>query len=157
MTGGKGSPPAARVLINEIEGHLLVAAAQAQGRTAAARFTAPFDWLDDDRRREVEERFEAEYLALARSSWQRTAERAGRLRGEYEGGTARCGAGCWPGSCWGRARCSGARASCCWSRPWGAGSQRAVGLQPGGRSRDRSWRTSSSTTSSRVASTQPAL
>ncbi|MEU1874516.1 hypothetical protein RKD37_000901 [Streptomyces ambofaciens] len=84
MTGGKDSPPAARVLINEIEGHLLVAATRAQGRTASARFTAPFDWLDDDRRREVEERFEAEYLALARSSWQRTAERAGRLRGEYE-------------------------------------------------------------------------
>ncbi|MET7325681.1 hypothetical protein [Streptomyces sp. NPDC005549] len=84
MTGGEGRPPAARVLINEIEGHLLVAATRAEGRTAAARFTAPFDWLGDDRRREVEERFEAEYLALARSSWQHTAERAGRLRGEYE-------------------------------------------------------------------------
>nr|WP_206209645.1 hypothetical protein [Streptomyces sp. SID10362] len=63
---------------------MLVAATRAEGRTAAARFTAPFDWLGDDRRREVEERFEAEYLVLARESWQRTAERAGRLRGEYE-------------------------------------------------------------------------
>ncbi|OWA13964.1 hypothetical protein B9W62_02975 [Streptomyces sp. CS113] len=74
----------ARALVGEIEGHLLVAAARAEGRTAAARFTAPFDWLGDARRREVEERFEAEYLTLARTSWQRTAERAGRLRGEYE-------------------------------------------------------------------------
>lgn len=84
MTGGDGLPPTARGLVDEIEGHLLVAATRAQGRTAAARFTAPFDWLDDERRREVEERFETEYLALARDSWQRTAERAGRLRGEYE-------------------------------------------------------------------------
>ncbi|MFG2317040.1 hypothetical protein [Streptomyces tendae] len=84
MTGGDSLPPIARALVGEIEGHLLVAAARAEGRTAAARFTAPFDWLGDARRREVEERFEAEYLALARTSWQRTAERAGRLRGEYE-------------------------------------------------------------------------
>ncbi|CAM5615094.1 hypothetical protein STENM36S_06930 [Streptomyces tendae] len=84
MSGGEGRPQAARVLIDEIEGHLLVAATRAQGRTAAVRFTAPFDWLGDDRRQEVEERFEAEYLALARNSWRRTAERAGRLREEYE-------------------------------------------------------------------------
>ncbi|MFJ6912322.1 hypothetical protein ACIQUX_00010 [Streptomyces sp. NPDC101133] len=84
MSGGDSRPSAARALVREIEGHLLVAATRAEGRTAAARFTAPFDWLGDDRRREVEERFEAEYLVLARESWQRTAERAGRLRGEYE-------------------------------------------------------------------------
>ncbi|AIV32510.1 hypothetical protein LMJ38_16390 [Streptomyces sp. R1] len=84
MTGGDRLPPAARALVDEIEGHLLVAATRAEGRTAAARFTAPFDWLGDDRRQEVAERYEAEYLALARDSWQRTAERAGRLRGEYE-------------------------------------------------------------------------
>ncbi|WP_435253056.1 hypothetical protein [Streptomyces tendae] len=84
MSGGDSRPSAARALVSEIEGHLLVAATRAEGRTAAARFTAPFDWLGDDGRRDVEERFEAEYLALARASWQRTAERAGRLRGEYE-------------------------------------------------------------------------
>jgi hypothetical protein len=84
VTGRDSHPSTARVLINEIEGHLLVAAAREEGRTAAARFTAPFDWLSGHRRLEVEERFEAEYLALARGSWQRTAERAGQLRGEYE-------------------------------------------------------------------------
>ncbi|NNN30128.1 hypothetical protein HLK59_07080 [Streptomyces sp. S3(2020)] len=70
--------------LNDIEGHLLLAATREEGRTAAERFTAPLDWLTDAQRAEVERRFEAEYLALARSSWQRTAVRAGRLRDEYE-------------------------------------------------------------------------
>ncbi|MFF4362794.1 hypothetical protein [Streptomyces sp. NPDC001604] len=75
----------AHVLLNEIEGHLLIAAAREEGRTAAARFSAPFDWLTQAQREEVERRFEAEYLAVARSSWQHTAERAHELREEYEG------------------------------------------------------------------------
>ncbi|MFF0513401.1 hypothetical protein [Streptomyces sp. NPDC004250] len=82
---GEGVPPAAaRALINEIEGHLLVAATREEGRTAAARFSASLDQLTGHQLRQVEDRFEAEYLALSRASWQRTAERAGRLRGEYE-------------------------------------------------------------------------
>ncbi|MBY8346033.1 hypothetical protein LXH13_36235 [Streptomyces spinosirectus] len=74
----------AQVLLNEIEGHLLIAATREEGRTAAARFSAPFDWLPQDRREEVERRFETEYLALARASWQHTAERAAEVRDEYE-------------------------------------------------------------------------
>ncbi|MDC0769121.1 hypothetical protein [Streptomyces sp. HD] len=70
--------------LNDIEGHLLLAATREEGRTAAARFSAPLDWLTDAQRCEVERRFEAEYLALARASWQHSAERAGRLRDEYE-------------------------------------------------------------------------
>jgi hypothetical protein len=77
------SPHDTRTLLNDIEGHLLLAAARAEGRSAAARFTAPLHWLTDAQREEVERRFEAEYLALARASWQRTAARAGELRGEY--------------------------------------------------------------------------
>jgi hypothetical protein len=73
-----------RALINDIEGHLLVAAVREEGRAAAERFTAPFDWLTAGQREEVERRFEAEYLVLARTSWWRTAQRAGELRGEYE-------------------------------------------------------------------------
>ncbi|GHF23528.1 hypothetical protein GCM10018772_56660 [Streptomyces fumanus] len=73
-----------RTLLDEIEGHLLVAAARAEGRSAARRFTAPFDWLTEWQRKEIEDRFEAGYLALSRTSWQRTAERAGQLRAEYE-------------------------------------------------------------------------
>jgi hypothetical protein len=70
--------------VNDIEGHLLLAATREEGRTAAACFSAPLYWLTDAQRGEVERRFEAEYLALARASWQHTAVRAGRLRDEYE-------------------------------------------------------------------------
>ncbi|MFJ1967840.1 hypothetical protein ACIO93_04130 [Streptomyces sp. NPDC087903] len=73
-----------RALVNEIEGHLLIAAAHEEGRRAAAHFSAPLVWLTDSQREEVERRFEAEYLVLARTSWQRTAERAIEVRGEYE-------------------------------------------------------------------------
>ncbi|MDC2954504.1 hypothetical protein PO587_08535 [Streptomyces gilvifuscus] len=73
-----------RVLVNEVEGHLLIAAAHRDGHAAAARFSAPFDWLTRAQREEVERRFEAEYLVLARASWEHTAERAREVRGEYE-------------------------------------------------------------------------
>lgn len=70
--------------LNDIEGHLLIAAAHTEGRTAAARFTARLDWLTDGQRQEVHRHFEAEYLVLTRLSWQRTAERGRQLREEYE-------------------------------------------------------------------------
>lgn len=70
--------------LHDVEGHLLLAATREEGRTAAARFSAPLHWLTEGQRGEVERRFEAEYLALARASWQHTAARAGRLRDEYE-------------------------------------------------------------------------
>jgi hypothetical protein len=70
--------------LNDIEGHLLIAAAHAESRTAAARFTARLDWLTDAQRDEVERQFEAEYLTLTRLSWQRTAERGRQLRDEYK-------------------------------------------------------------------------
>ncbi|MXM67281.1 hypothetical protein GR925_28580 [Streptomyces sp. HUCO-GS316] len=73
-----------RAMLSEIEGHLLLAATREQGRRAAAQFSAPLDWLTDCQRKEVERRFEEQYLELARASWQRTAERALQMRGEYE-------------------------------------------------------------------------
>ncbi|KOG28603.1 hypothetical protein [Streptomyces resistomycificus] len=73
-----------RTLLNDIEGHLLLAATRVEGRTAATRFTAPLHWLTDAQREEVERRFETEYLTLAHTSWQRTATRAAELRHEYE-------------------------------------------------------------------------
>ncbi|MFJ3656186.1 hypothetical protein ACIPPR_23125 [Streptomyces nigra] len=69
--------------LNDIEGHLLLAATRAEGRTAAERFCEPLHWLTLTQREEVERRFEEEYLTLARASWQRTADRAGELREEY--------------------------------------------------------------------------
>lgn len=70
--------------LGDVEGHLLLAATRQEGRTAAARFSAPLHWLTEGQRGEVERRFEAEYLALARASWQHTAVRAGELRDAYE-------------------------------------------------------------------------
>ncbi|GGW45735.1 hypothetical protein GCM10010503_22880 [Streptomyces lucensis JCM 4490] len=74
-----------RTLVQEIEGHLLLAAAREEGRAAAARLTARLGWLTDTQRHELEGRFEEEYLALARASWRRTAERAEELRQDYAG------------------------------------------------------------------------
>ncbi|MFF5013353.1 hypothetical protein [Streptomyces sp. NPDC001165] len=77
-------PQDARTLVNEIEGHLLAAAAREEGRTAAARLSARLCWLTDSQREDLEGAFETEYLALARISWRRTADRGEELRREYE-------------------------------------------------------------------------
>ncbi|MEU6668983.1 hypothetical protein [Streptomyces sp. NPDC046727] len=73
-----------RDLVRQIEGHLLLAAAREEGRTAAARLSSRLGWLTDTQREDVEGQFEAAYLVLARLSWQRTAERAEELRQAYE-------------------------------------------------------------------------
>ncbi|MEU1408866.1 hypothetical protein ABZ471_42510 [Streptomyces sp. NPDC005728] len=73
-----------RALVQEIEGHLLLAAAREEGRTAAARAVSRLGWLTDTQRDDLERHFETEYLALARTSWRRTAERAEELRHSYE-------------------------------------------------------------------------
>ncbi|MEU6777521.1 hypothetical protein [Streptomyces sp. NPDC046759] len=73
-----------RTLVREIEGHLLLAAAREEGRTAAARTASRLGWLTGAQREELEREFEAEYVALSRRSWQRTAERAEELRHTYE-------------------------------------------------------------------------
>ncbi|MGW2719331.1 hypothetical protein [Streptomyces sp. NPDC001492] len=70
--------------LNEVEGYLLLASVRDQGHAAALRFTASLDGLTEGQRAEVERRFEAEYIGLARTSWQRTAERSRDLREEYE-------------------------------------------------------------------------
>lgn len=71
-------------LVRDIEGHLLLAAAREEGRTAAARVACRLGWLTDAQREEAERQFEAEYLSLARTSWRRTAERAAELQRTYE-------------------------------------------------------------------------
>ncbi|MEU0005115.1 hypothetical protein ABZ079_12675 [Streptomyces sp. NPDC006314] len=84
MTTGEDHDQGARALVQEIEGHLLLAAAREEGRTAAARVTSRLGWLTDAQREDVERHFETEYLTLARASWRRTAERAEELRQTYE-------------------------------------------------------------------------
>ncbi|WP_030986849.1 hypothetical protein [Streptomyces sp. NRRL WC-3744] len=73
-----------RDLVRQIEGHLLLAAAREEGRTAAVRLSSRLGWLTDSQRDDMQRQFEAEYLALARLSWHRTAERAQELRQAYE-------------------------------------------------------------------------
>ncbi|MCI3274080.1 hypothetical protein [Streptomyces cylindrosporus] len=77
-------PVDTEAFLNDIEGHLLLASARDESRAAAHRFTAPLDWLTEGQRAEVERRFQAEYLALARASWEHTATRGRELRAEYE-------------------------------------------------------------------------
>ncbi|MFJ8008547.1 hypothetical protein [Streptomyces fagopyri] len=73
-----------RVLISELEGHLLIEATRAEGRTEAARFARSLPWLTDTQREEVEEVYARDHLALTRRSWERTALRGRELRAEYE-------------------------------------------------------------------------
>ncbi|MFI1767136.1 hypothetical protein ACH41H_34490 [Streptomyces sp. NPDC020800] len=73
-----------RTLVQEIEGHLLLAAAREEGRTAAVRVASRLGWLTDSQRDDLERNFETEYLTLARTSWRHTAERAEELRHTYE-------------------------------------------------------------------------
>ncbi|MCX4996499.1 hypothetical protein OG739_27780 [Streptomyces longwoodensis] len=73
-----------RDLVRQIEGHLLLAAAREEGRTAARRIGDRMSGLTGPERVELEQQLETEYLALARLSWRRTAERAEELRRSYE-------------------------------------------------------------------------
>ncbi|MEW2615342.1 hypothetical protein AB0937_35185 [Streptomyces sp. NPDC047880] len=84
MTAMERLPVDLRAFHNEVEGHLLAAAAREEAHTAAARFAAGLDWLTEGQQAEVERLFAAEHLALARASWQHTARRDEELRSEYE-------------------------------------------------------------------------
>ncbi|MFI1422360.1 hypothetical protein ACH4VX_31225 [Streptomyces sp. NPDC020731] len=84
MSGRDGSFVDMEALLNEIEGHLLVDAARAEARTAAAELTAGLGWLTEHQREEITRRFTERYLALSRTSWRRTARRGEELRAQYE-------------------------------------------------------------------------
>ncbi|MER7482743.1 hypothetical protein ABTX60_34765 [Streptomyces sp. NPDC126510] len=84
MTAMEGFPVDLRAFHNEVEGHLLAAAAREEARAAADRFAAGLDRLPEVERAEVARRFAAEHLVLSQASWQRTARRAEELRREYE-------------------------------------------------------------------------
>jgi hypothetical protein len=84
MTAMDDRPLEAGALISELEGHLLIEAARAEGRAEAVRFTRSLAWLTDTQREEVEARYQETHLALTRRSWERTAQRGRELRVEYE-------------------------------------------------------------------------
>ncbi|MFE6159474.1 hypothetical protein ACFQ7F_11260 [Streptomyces sp. NPDC056486] len=74
-----------RAMVQDVEGYLLLSATRDEGRAAAIRVTARLDWLTGSQREELERYLETECLALARVSWQRTADRAEELGRTYEG------------------------------------------------------------------------
>ncbi|MFD8422155.1 hypothetical protein [Streptomyces sp. NPDC059466] len=84
MTAMDDRPVDPRALISELEGHLLIEAARAEGRAEAARFARSLAWLTDTQREEVERSYVDDYLGLTRRSWERTALRGRELRAEYE-------------------------------------------------------------------------
>lgn len=84
MTAMDDRPVRVRAFINDVEGHLLVAAARAEGRTAARHFTERLPWLTDTQRAEVERLYAEEHLSLTRHGWQHIARRGRQLRAEYE-------------------------------------------------------------------------
>ncbi|MCF3120894.1 MULTISPECIES: hypothetical protein [Streptomyces] len=73
-----------RALINEVEGHLLVESARAEGRAAARQFTGRLPWLTETQRAEVEDLYTEEHLSRTRHGWQQVARRSTQLRAEYE-------------------------------------------------------------------------
>ncbi|MGW3199336.1 hypothetical protein ACWDBD_33210 [Streptomyces sp. NPDC001118] len=90
-----------RALVRAIEGHLFLAAAREEGRTATARAASRLGWLTEAQRDVLEREFEAEYVAVSRLSWQRTAQRGEELRQCMRAATGLCGSACWRGCSWG--------------------------------------------------------
>ncbi|MFC7846536.1 hypothetical protein [Streptomyces sp. NPDC057382] len=84
MTARDETPVDLRAFHNDVEGHLLAAAAHREARAAAARCAAALDRLTAAQRAQVEHVFAEEHLALTRASWQHTARRSAELRAEYE-------------------------------------------------------------------------
>lgn len=84
MTAMDERPQDGLALVNEIEGHLLLAAARDEARAAATRLSERLYWLTNSQRDDLERQFETAYLGVARTSWLRTVERGEELRREYE-------------------------------------------------------------------------
>ncbi|MGW1895079.1 hypothetical protein ACWCP6_33290 [Streptomyces sp. NPDC002004] len=72
-----------RVLINEIEGHLLLEATRAEGRAAAVRFVDRLGWPTDSQREDIERLYAEEFMETSRRAWQHTARRAAQLAADY--------------------------------------------------------------------------
>ncbi|MGA4880779.1 hypothetical protein [Streptomyces lydicamycinicus] len=71
-------------LANEVEGYLLVQAEQELARREAEALCARLDWLTTGQAEELARHYTEQRLGLTRQALQATADRAQRLRGEYE-------------------------------------------------------------------------
>ncbi|WP_030410416.1 hypothetical protein [Streptomyces sp. NRRL S-1448] len=71
-------------LANEVEGYLLAQAEREQARREAAALCARLTWLTTGQAEDLARHYTEQRLGLTRQALQATADRAKRLRGEYE-------------------------------------------------------------------------
>ncbi|MFD8542446.1 hypothetical protein [Streptomyces sp. NPDC059649] len=71
-------------LANEVEGYLLVQAEREQARREAEALCARLTWLTTGQAQDLARHYTDQRLGLTRQALQVTADRAKRLRGEYE-------------------------------------------------------------------------
>ncbi|WP_330461551.1 hypothetical protein OIB37_34585 [Streptomyces sp. NBC_00820] len=81
-----GPPPARRgpSVANEVEGYLLLHAEREQAEREAAALCARLPWLTTGQAEDLTRHYTEQRLGLTRQALQVTADRAKRLRGEYE-------------------------------------------------------------------------
>ncbi|MFJ8677698.1 hypothetical protein [Streptomyces sp. NPDC093589] len=85
-SGRDGLPPARQgvVLANEVEGYLLVQAEREQAQHEAEVLCRRLTWLTSGQVEELTRHYTEQRLGLTYQALQATADRAKRLRGEYE-------------------------------------------------------------------------
>ncbi|GAB7035741.1 hypothetical protein AB0G35_15480 [Streptomyces sp. NPDC021749] len=71
-------------LAHEVEGYLLVQAEREQARCEAEALCARLTWLTTGQAEDLTRHYTEQRLGLTRQALQATADRAKRLRGEYE-------------------------------------------------------------------------
>ncbi|MGW3151643.1 hypothetical protein ACWDG1_44970 [Streptomyces sp. NPDC001177] len=85
-TSRPGGPRGGRTrsIANDVEGYLLVRAEREQARREAEALCARLPWLTTGQAEDLTLHYIEQRLGLTRQALQATADRAGRLRGEYE-------------------------------------------------------------------------
>ena len=87
MISGRSPGPLDRpdpALANEVEGYLLLRAERDQAQREATALCSRLPWLTRAQAEEVSRQYVEQRLGLTRQALQRTADRAHRLRAEYE-------------------------------------------------------------------------
>ncbi|MFJ3640054.1 hypothetical protein ACIPRD_09910 [Streptomyces sp. NPDC090108] len=81
-----GSPSARPTpsVANEVEGYLLLHAEREQAEREAAALCARLSWLTTGQAEDLTRHYTEQRMGLTRQALQATADRAKRLRGEYE-------------------------------------------------------------------------
>ncbi|MFC9927821.1 hypothetical protein [Streptomyces sp. NPDC127190] len=85
-SSGRGAPLDRQggALANEVEGYLLLQAEREQALREAEMLCARLPWLTSGQAEDLARHYTEQRLGLTRQALQATADRAKRLRGEYE-------------------------------------------------------------------------